>query len=643
MAEESIPVPPAPVGELKEKKNRKGLFGFLKKGKAKPSKKEQGQENTSHPDISQEPETPTAQDYAEDVPVNVPVDVSNDNSVESSKPEASQEKEEQKEEEEMNEAPMELEEELEPPKQDGPAEDINIDDLQKLEKDLEIDDDELKKESGVQQKSEKAKKRPGARKASSKKHQQEIIQEETVVEEDEPEQEEPEEQEEKSLPEISPPKKTPAVKIQKAKVRPRKRVEKYLKDLEKDHKKVYDTVSKTIKKPEEKIDPEHFFILKNGRPIKNLHELVKALKTIDDDTFKHHVNEHKNDFANWLKDILKKEELADEIRNKKAKNELLKILDDYENKYGTVLKKHKDEMVSWRKTQEELLDRVRKARDELYDFQAQLDAKEKEIAQRAKLISNSKAFDVEGFKKKMRMQFEQKQKLLAKSFEQQKIALQKEKVAFAEKSKGFEKKLKDVEQAKKSLAKELQEIEKRKNSFDSLKKKLESSLLASREKEADIRSKAAEISRREKSLEVKERVVQRREEKLESLYSADKELKKSLADMREKLDHEKSAVESQGFKEYVKEELSQLYPQHINQVTNIDGALDTVNSNHADLHEMVIECRKLLNNNQIADAQKFYNVIKDEFRKRKMGLKEKQDLHNKILELYDDIHLALMS
>ena len=32
-----------------------------------------------------------------------------------------------------------------------------------------------------------------------------------------------------------------------------------------------------------------------------------------DDIFKHHVNEMKNDFANWIKDVFKEEKLAKEL------------------------------------------------------------------------------------------------------------------------------------------------------------------------------------------------------------------------------------------------------------------------------------------------------------------------------------------
>ena len=43
------------------------------------------------------------------------------------------------------------------------------------------------------------------------------------------------------------------------------------------------------------IKPDLYFVLADGKPIKNLLELVDALDDISDDTFMSHVNECKND------------------------------------------------------------------------------------------------------------------------------------------------------------------------------------------------------------------------------------------------------------------------------------------------------------------------------------------------------------
>jgi len=57
---------------------------------------------------------------------------------------------------------------------------------------------------------------------------------------------------------------------------------------------------------------EYFFV-KDGKAIKNVIELSNELDKMTDDIFMYHVNDIKNDFANWIKDIFKEEKLAKEL------------------------------------------------------------------------------------------------------------------------------------------------------------------------------------------------------------------------------------------------------------------------------------------------------------------------------------------
>ncbi len=58
------------------------------------------------------------------------------------------------------------------------------------------------------------------------------------------------------------------------------------------------------------IKPDLYFVLADGKPIKNLLELVDALDDISDDTFMSHVNECKNDFSAWISNVFGEHELA---------------------------------------------------------------------------------------------------------------------------------------------------------------------------------------------------------------------------------------------------------------------------------------------------------------------------------------------
>ena len=75
------------------------------------------------------------------------------------------------------------------------------------------------------------------------------------------------------------------------------------------------------------VSPSNFFILSNGMKIKNPIELADSLRTMPNKVFEYHVNPHKNDFSNWIKDIIKDNKLADEIYKAESKNEMIKLIE----------------------------------------------------------------------------------------------------------------------------------------------------------------------------------------------------------------------------------------------------------------------------------------------------------------------------
>ena len=85
----------------------------------------------------------------------------------------------------------------------------------------------------------------------------------------------------------------------------------------------------TVNKKPEKIfldNPKDFFHLTSGETIASIQELRSVLDNIDNDTFHHYVNSHKNDFASWIEHIFKKQELANKIRDITSKEELKQTL-----------------------------------------------------------------------------------------------------------------------------------------------------------------------------------------------------------------------------------------------------------------------------------------------------------------------------
>jgi hypothetical protein len=68
------------------------------------------------------------------------------------------------------------------------------------------------------------------------------------------------------------------------------------------------------------------FWVSNGAILANLNELYEALMNMDDETFAHHVNNDKNDFAKWVDEALKDPELGKKLMKCKTTAAMLKVV-----------------------------------------------------------------------------------------------------------------------------------------------------------------------------------------------------------------------------------------------------------------------------------------------------------------------------
>ena len=69
------------------------------------------------------------------------------------------------------------------------------------------------------------------------------------------------------------------------------------------------------------------FYLCNGESAGSLDELLEKLKVIDEECFLHHVNEEKNDFANWIKDAVGDKVLSRRIGKLKDRRKMIVAID----------------------------------------------------------------------------------------------------------------------------------------------------------------------------------------------------------------------------------------------------------------------------------------------------------------------------
>jgi len=75
-----------------------------------------------------------------------------------------------------------------------------------------------------------------------------------------------------------------------------------------------ETLKQEAKRLLDGVPEEYVFRCCDGGILRNMKELGDALKTMTDETYAFHANTEKNDFTNWVKDIIKDERLAKDLQ-----------------------------------------------------------------------------------------------------------------------------------------------------------------------------------------------------------------------------------------------------------------------------------------------------------------------------------------
>lgn len=74
------------------------------------------------------------------------------------------------------------------------------------------------------------------------------------------------------------------------------------------------------------VSPENVFWCRDGCILHNMKELRDALNTMTDEAYVFHANVEKNDFTNWVRDVIKDEKLAKDLQKASDRAQAVKLV-----------------------------------------------------------------------------------------------------------------------------------------------------------------------------------------------------------------------------------------------------------------------------------------------------------------------------
>jgi hypothetical protein len=87
-----------------------------------------------------------------------------------------------------------------------------------------------------------------------------------------------------------------------------------------------ETLNQQAKRFLANVPEENVFRCGNGHILRNMKELAEELKTMSEESYTFHANKQKNDFANWVRDIIKDERLAADLQKTPKQSQAAKLV-----------------------------------------------------------------------------------------------------------------------------------------------------------------------------------------------------------------------------------------------------------------------------------------------------------------------------
>jgi len=91
-------------------------------------------------------------------------------------------------------------------------------------------------------------------------------------------------------------------------------------------------MAKILKKDAERllanVPEEYVFRCHDGRTFRNMEELGQAFRSMGDEGFTYHANAEKNDFSNWVKNVIKDDKLARDLAKSRDQLQAAKTVEN---------------------------------------------------------------------------------------------------------------------------------------------------------------------------------------------------------------------------------------------------------------------------------------------------------------------------
>ena len=467
-----------------------------------------------------------------------------------------------------------------------------------------------------------------------------------------------------------------------------KAIDKYFTQVEREQRKIELELKRIVKDPKKSLKkkPNDYIIHHNEKLVRSMKQLLVTVQSIEKEKFNRAVSNNKRDFQNWVKKILDLEKKAEAQRNKLMQKKVIELFKTYTVGLNKDLIDKKYELSEEKNDAETRMAAAKVFETKLKEHKKKLETIKLELKKEKKAIKKTVDEKVKvalpGKTKKERTSLkrtETRLKKLIDEFKEKKESLKVREdelqsnieeshdlISRAAPLKRLEKRL-EKKEAKlqedilalsvkdKELKERVKELEKHDKNLESREKKLEGQIKRREKKDEDLEAKKKELKIQIHDLELRKKEFNLREKEIKEMehYVADERgdllsLKTDVESEKEQVSHQFDSIhetENEIFaaeKRMIQEskESKQKLADYL--FEDIEPPQQMSSQDVSDFHNKMSLCRQMIDNRQFDDAKKIYSETREQFLSADLHPQKKEEIHNALRELYDDIFLAMI-